>query len=167
VNKLSGKLIRAGSNLIIPSSSKNLTHYMSSDQRRQAIQDTPRNGSKIQYQVQKGDTLWSLSRKYNVSVDQLANWNSMAPRDSLLPGQRLVIWVQTVSAAPRDFVTAPALQTTQRVKYKVRKGDSLALIANKFRVTIDNLRKWNSLPEGRHLQPGQQLTLFVDVTRQS
>jgi membrane-bound lytic murein transglycosylase D len=53
------------------------------------------------------------------------------------------------------------------VKYRVRKGDSLARIAQKFSVSISKLRSWNDLPKDKHLQPGQQLTLYVDITQQS
>jgi membrane-bound lytic murein transglycosylase D len=50
------------------------------------------------------------------------------------------------------------------VKYKVRNGDSLARIADKFNVTVSQLQEWNQLQRQKYLQPGQVLTLFVDVT---
>jgi len=46
----------------------------------------------------------------------------------------------------------------------VRSGDSLYLISKKFNVSINDLRRWNNLTEGNHLQPGQNLKLHVDVT---
>jgi len=61
----------------------------------------------------------------------------------------------------------PRSVTHQQVHYRVRKGDSLARIAQKFSVTIAKLRQWNSLKKGKYLQPGQRLTLYVDVTQQS
>lgn len=167
VNSIRDKWIRAGSNIIIPVSTRNLKHYLSADQRKLAIQHTPRNGSKTQYTVRKGDTLWDLSQKYNTTVRELASWNAMAPRDALMPGQRLVIWIEKISPVARRFTTHPSKQTQQRLQYKVRKGDSLARIAKKFRVSINNLRNWNSLPKNKYLQPGQRLTLYIDVTRQS
>jgi membrane-bound lytic murein transglycosylase D len=42
----------------------------------------------------------------------------------------------------------------------VRQGDSLYLIAQRFNVSVKELRRWNRL-SGRHLQPGQQLTLYL------
>lgn len=173
INKIDGKWIRAGQNIIIPVAAKDLRQYLSEDQRRLSVQHTPRDGNKVQHRVQKGDTLWSISLQYDVTINQLATWNSMAPRDTIKPGQDLVIWSGSKPARTLANVASPlgnnppSDQTRQRVQYKVRKGDSLALIARKFNVTINNLRNWNSLPEDRHLQPGQLLTLFVDVTRQS
>jgi len=50
----------------------------------------------------------------------------------------------------------------------VRNGDSLALISDKFRVSINDLKQWNKKLKGRkYLQPGDRITLYVDVKRQS
>ena len=82
-------------------------------------------------------------------------------------GQRLVIWSKSRNLASRQFVSLPHSVTQQQVHYRVRKGDSLARIAQKFSVTVSKLRRWNSLKKGKYLQPGQRLTLYVDVTQQS
>ena len=84
-----------------------------------------------------------------------------------MPGQQLVVWSKTRSRANTHFVEPPSRATRQQLHYKVRKGDSLARIADKFSVTVEKLRRWNSLKKGKYLQPGQHLTLFVDVTEQS
>jgi membrane-bound lytic murein transglycosylase D len=49
----------------------------------------------------------------------------------------------------------------------VRNGDSLYLIADRFRISIADLVRWNKIDKGKYLQPGQKLTMYVDVTRQS
>jgi membrane-bound lytic murein transglycosylase D len=53
------------------------------------------------------------------------------------------------------------------VRYTVRNGDSLHRIANNFRVTVDQIREWNSLHGQKYLRPGQKLVMYVDVTAQS
>ncbi|MDZ7825720.1 MAG: LysM domain-containing protein [Gammaproteobacteria bacterium] len=53
---------------------------------------------------------------------------------------------------------------TRRLGYRVRSGDSLSRIAARFGVSIDEIVSWNALNPARYLQPGQRLTLFVDVT---
>jgi membrane-bound lytic murein transglycosylase D len=45
--------------------------------------------------------------------------------------------------------------------YRVRRGDSLYVIAGKFNVSINDIISWNSLDPGKYLQPGQKLTLYV------
>ncbi|MCH8505409.1 MAG: LysM peptidoglycan-binding domain-containing protein [Ectothiorhodospiraceae bacterium] len=163
-NNLNGHVIRAGSHLLVPTSSRPAEQYaLSADQRLQQTQNRQRNGQRIQHTVQRGDTFWGLSRRYGVEVRQLAQWNSMAPGDTLRPGQELVLWV----AASGATQPASGSQMMQRVNYTVRQGDSLYRIAQRFRVSVNDLRRWNNLPEGRHLQPGQRLTLHVDVRAQS
>jgi membrane-bound lytic murein transglycosylase D len=51
------------------------------------------------------------------------------------------------------------------LRYTVRKGDSLYLIADRFNIKVADIRRWNQL--GKYLQPGQKLKLYVDITRQS
>lgn len=91
----------------------------------------------------------------------------MSPKDTLMPGQQLVVWSKNRNRANARFVAPPHNATRQQLHYKVRRGDSLALIAQKFSVTVAKLRRWNSLKKGKYLQPGQRLTLFVNVTEQS
>ena len=167
VNNIRDKWIRAGQSIIIPVATKNLKHYMSEDRRRLALQNTKRSGYKLKHTVKRGDSFWDISRKYKVKVSQLARWNGMSPKDRLMPGQHLVVWSKSRNLASRQFVSMPRSVTNQKVHYKVRKGDSLARIAQKFSVTVTKLRRWNSLKKGKYLQPGQRLTLYVDVTQQS
>ena len=57
--------------------------------------------------------------------------------------------------------------TLRRINYTVRRGDSLHRIADNFRVSVADIRRWNGLHGQRYLQPGQRLVLHVDVTAQS
>lgn len=50
------------------------------------------NSDELRYQVQQGDSLWTISRRFNVSVDALKKWNRLPTSTSALqPGQRLVV----------------------------------------------------------------------------
>jgi len=172
VNAIRGNTIRAGQTLVIPVARKELSRYrLSSSQRLASLQNRPRDGFKVEYQVREGDTLWDIARRYDIGVTQLAQWNGMAPRDPLKPGRKLVIWTRSeekVSAInPADFVHPFEKTTNQRIGYTVRSGDSLARISQRFRVSIDNLKRWNRLDGEKYLQPGQRLTLYIDVKRQS
>jgi len=168
VNKIRGNMIRAGKSLIIPVATKKMNRYtLSAIQRTRAIQNSPKRGNKIRYTVRKGDTLWDIAQKHRVSVNKLAKWNGMAPRDVLKLGQRLVIWNSTSKSGQSGAISLSNNSTTQRVNYIVRNGDSLARISQRFKVKISELRRWNTLPKNKYLQPGQRLTLYVDVTRQA
>lgn len=172
VNDIRGNTIRAGHSLVIPVARRDLSQYsMTASQRKAATQDRVRSGSKVDYDVRSGDTLWNIARKYDVSVRSLAKWNAMAPGDTLRPGQRLVIWTKKAEkvsrAGPADFVHPFEDKTRRRIGYKVRRGDSLSRISQRFRVAVDDLIRWNKLHNKKYLQPGQTLTLYVDVRRQS
>lgn len=175
VNNLRGNALRAGDTLTIPVARQTLASYsLSADQRLLTMQNQQRQGRRVEYQVKAGDSLWSIARRHDVGVNALARWNGMAPRDPLMPGRNLVIWsgdkeetVATSNGTPAGFTHPLAGNTRQRIGYTVRKGDSLHAISQRFRVSVDNLKRWNKLDGKKYLQPGQRLTLYVDVLQQS
>ncbi|MBR0583240.1 LysM peptidoglycan-binding domain-containing protein [Bacillus altitudinis MN12] len=78
--------------------------------------------------VQKGDTLWGISQKNDVSLKDLKGWNNLST-DMIYVGDKLTI---------------SSKEKTQE-QYKVQKGDSLWKIAQKFNVSISDLKSWNNL----------------------
>ncbi|MCK7459975.1 lytic transglycosylase [Idiomarina aminovorans] len=165
VNDISSHIIRAGDHLLIPVATLNIENYkLSKDQRREDRQDQKRSGKRLEHVVQSGDTLWDLSRAYSVNLRDLARWNSMAPGDYLRPGQELVVWTE---AKPSSAVQSSINSIMRNIRYRVRSGDSLARIADKFNVTIRQIEQWNNIQRNRYLQPGQMLKLKVDVTEVS
>ncbi|HKJ94962.1 MAG TPA: LysM peptidoglycan-binding domain-containing protein, partial [Gammaproteobacteria bacterium] len=119
-----------------------------------------------EYVVHRGDSFWRISRRYHVSVRELARWNGMAPGDTLRPGRKLVVWTDKPRRGALDSL-GPRRGRVQSVHYTVRKGDSLYVIARRFNVSVSSLRRWNNLSTGSYLHPGQRLRMKVDVTRQS
>jgi len=163
LNNLRSTSIRAGKYLVIPVSSRKLSDYnLTAYQRKKTLQNINRKGNKVTHTVQRGDTFWDLSRTYKVKSHSIARWNGMAIRDKLREGQKLVIWTKT----PVSKSASNGRNTIQRISYRVRNGDSLYLIAQKFNVGIKDLKRWNSLTS-KYLQPGQKIKLYVDVTRQT
>jgi membrane-bound lytic murein transglycosylase D len=166
VNGLASDRIRVGEHLMIPTARKGLADYsLSAPNRLAATQNRPRAGrQQVSHTVKSGESFWTIARVHGIGVRELAAWNGMAPGDTLNVGRRLVVWKKgsgtSVSAAPAD-------RRVRQVRYTVRTGDSLSLIATRFRVTVDDLRAWNGLEGGKYLQPGQKLVMFVDVTAQS
>jgi membrane-bound lytic murein transglycosylase D len=158
VNNLDNHLIRVGQPLLIPVASKDQEDYVFSAPQRLSRKQAVRRGSfKYKHKVKTGDSLWTIARANNVTVAQLSSWNGMAPKDTLRLGQELVIWA-TKSKKNQGSVV-------RQVHYKVRSGDSLARIGQKFKVKIKDVIRWNQLEGKKYLQPGQKLTLYVDVTQ--
>lgn len=168
INDMSNNQIVTGKTLIVPIASQNASHYsLSATQRSSSrIQRSEKNakGDKTVHVVREGDSLWDLSLKHKVSVRQIASWNSMAPGDPIHPGKKLTIWSKT----KKTVNVASAFQspkTIRKLSYRVRSGDSLARIASKFNVRVKDIVGWNDLKVAKYLQPGQALTLYVDVKR--
>ncbi len=167
-NRLKGNRIRAGKHLLIPLSNQPAEHYaLSSGQRLARLQSSNRSGNKITHTVQPGDNLWDIARSYRVGHKTLARWNGISPKETLHPGQKLVVWTKNGGKSRNGKVASltidPPPDTTPRrnaLHYRVRKGDSLSRIAQRFRIKVADLKKWNTLP-GKYLQPGQRLQLYV------
>lgn len=169
-NGLRGTVIRAGGSLLIPSALQDQVSYkLSGEQRLRATRASLRNQQgrdPLKYKVVVGDNLWDISRKYNVNVRALAKWNGLATTDLLHPGTVLSIWSRVANA---DFVMATKIdkqrsEVIRKVNYRVRKGESLSLIANKFNLSVKNIKQWNNQLTGKqYIQPGQRLVLYVDV----
>ncbi len=170
-NNLRGNTIRAGNYLMIPVATKPLSAYsQSADARLAKTQNRKRAGDKVEHVVQRGESFWTIARRYNVTHRQVAAWNGMAPGDTLSVGKKLVIWTHGAVASaeqPRTSPTDALGNTTRKLRYTVRNGDSLYLIARRFRVGIDQIAQWNGIDRNKILRPGQKLSLYVDVTAQS
>ena len=83
------------------------------------------------YTVKKGDSLWKIANKYNTAVEKLKSANNLKT-NTLSVGQKLVI--PSISVSPEVSDT-----------YIVQKGDSLWSIANKFNMTVSELKNLNNL----------------------
>lgn len=155
VNDMQNNTIIAGKHLLIPVAAKDPSQYLlSADQRLQQQQSRSGKGIKLNYTVKPGDSFWKIAKAHKVKVSSLAKWNAMTPKDPLKLGKTLVIWQQSNKSS-----------VTRTVNYIVRSGDSLAKIAAKFKVQVNQLVQWNNLSGKKYLQPGQKLTVHVDVTR--
>jgi len=167
-NNLRGNTIRAGHHLLIPVASKPLSEYSkSADSRLAKTQNRKRAANKVDHIVASGESFWTISQRYGITTRQLSGWNGMAPGDTLPVGRKLVVWTDAAELGPGTSPTSAPGNTTKKLRYTVRNGDSLYLIASRFRVTVNQITRWNNIDKNKILRPGQRLTMYVDVTRQS
>lgn len=100
------------------------------------------------YTVKSGDSLWSISKKYGLTVDELKQANNLTS-NLLSIGQNLLI---------------PKKETETNIdEYIVKKGDTLYAIANKYDTTVDNLKSINNLTTDS-LSIGQVLKIPNETT---
>ena len=104
------------------------------------------------YKVKKGETLSDIAEKNNVSVADIKSLNNLHS-SSIRPGQQL----QLVSKDVQPEQEAIA-KTEKTIVHKVESGESLYLIAKKYNVAIDELKRLNNL-DGAKLKPGQSLSI--------
>ena len=108
------------------------------------------------YTVQKGDTYYSISKKYNISLQELYSANGIDENDVLKVGQVLKIPGKSTAENTSEKSTT-TVSTAKTSNYEVVAGDTLYSISKKFGTTVDNLRSLNGLTESSVLKIGQVL----------
>ena len=111
----------------------------------------------INYTVKKGDTLYSIAKKYNVTPDTIIKDNSLQS-NTLSIGQNLKIrtTTQIVEECFGEEYIPPKEETT--ITYIVKKGDNLYSIAKKYNTTVESIKNKNNL-KTNSLTIGQQLII--------
>jgi len=111
------------------------------------------------HKVKPGETLWGVARQYGVTVPALAGANGMTSRSQLVAGSRLQI-------PGADKTSAPVGEASP-MTYKVRRGDTLTQIAERFNVSVQQLMTWNQMRQSNSLRAGQKIVVYVDPRRAS
>jgi membrane-bound lytic murein transglycosylase D len=104
-----------------------------------------RRGSWRYHLVQSSDTMASVAHEYRIEPSTLARANQLTASDSLQGVTALVVPV-----APE------AARSLRRILYTVRRGDTLITIADRFGVSLTELRRWNHI-SGTRVEPGRRL----------
>ena len=158
MNRLASDRIRAGRHLMVPVSTGTL-HASRLD--RAAAED---HSEKSTHRVRRGDSLWRISRKLGVSMEQLAAWNGLSVTTGLRPGQRLTVYRRNTEPSPIHSPRPPmpaALETSRvAVVHVVEHGDTLSEIAERHGTTVLELTEFNRIDESGILRPGQKLRLI-------
>ncbi|WP_338919075.1 transglycosylase SLT domain-containing protein [Pseudomonas silesiensis] len=113
-------------------------------------------GVKRSYRVKRGDNLSTIAKANKVDVKDLQRWNKLTGKN-LKAGQTLVMQDTTKRSGRVNTVVA-ATSKKQQTRYKVKRGDSLYMVAKRFNVEMQHLKRWNPRI-GQALKPGQMLTV--------
>jgi membrane-bound lytic murein transglycosylase D len=119
----------------------------------------------IAYNVQKGDNLGSIAKKFGTSIEDLKQWNKLnsnviAIGNSLIVAKNEIV-IDTNKATVASFKKKEQFPSTanKEAEYYVKKGDSLYSISKKYPgVTISDLKKWNNIKDDE-LKPGMKLKI--------
>ena len=160
-NGLTTDVLRIGQTLQIPgtNSSKEITTA--------PVKSVSKTVSNVQYIVKGGDSLWVIARSYNTTVSELKKANKLNS-DVIYVGQKLIVKQETTQTKQEDVKQSEP--TKQQVisnpntsTYTVSAGDSLWKIANKFNITIAELKVLNNM-KSDVITVGQVLKVTGEAT---
>ncbi|MBT6149812.1 MAG: LysM peptidoglycan-binding domain-containing protein, partial [Gemmatimonadetes bacterium] len=138
-NRLTDSVIRPGQKLTVGSQP---TRLVTANRRVSTTDDRGR----LTHLVRDGESLWSISRQYEVRIDDLQTWNGLA--GSLIkPGQSLIV---------SDASTGVAI-------YTVVRGDTLYSIARKFGLNATDIARQNNMSLASTLLTGMELQIRTAV----
>jgi cell wall-associated NlpC family hydrolase len=138
------------------SSEKNIEETKKSSKKERNSVDSKNSNKKYKdYKVQSGDTLFSIARKFKVSISDINKLNN----------------IKGTLIHPGDTIKVPNLSYVQKAKsavvknkksvYKIKKGDTLISIAREFNMSVDDIRKLNSFKKGKILIPGTEINVYA------
>lgn len=103
----------------------------------------------IEHHVRAGDSLYKIALQYDVKVGDLRSWNKLR-NNAIYVGDVLKV------------KATGAMRSVRRDVHVVKKGESLGLIAKKYKVTVKDLLSANRIGNKRLIHPGQELVVWVE-----
>ena len=103
---------------------------------------------KTYYTIKRGDTLWGISRRYGVSVQNIISWNNIQNPNLIYPGQKLILYGNYSSS------------NSNTVYYTVQRGDTLWRIARRYRTCPKRIARINGISNPNLIYPGQVLKIY-------
>jgi len=156
-NKLKGTLIRVGQKLRIPTRYAGSSSYAKSSAKKSKSYTASSKASS--YKVRKGDTIGAIASRHRISIKSLKSVNKIKG-NTIYPGQKLTIPGGSSYSSKSKTIARKAKS------HKVRKGDTLSQIADRYGVRLHSLKRENNL-KGNNIRPGQVLKIPTKVYAKS
>jgi membrane-bound lytic murein transglycosylase D len=115
------------------------------------------------HRVRSGENLGLIARRYSVTVNDLRRWNNMSG-NTIHPGQRLIVYPGSGYQAPT--AAASGSTVSGATYHTVRSGENLGSIANRYKVSVTDIRRWNNL-NSNTIHPNQKLIVSNPATGQA
>jgi membrane-bound lytic murein transglycosylase D len=151
-NDLNGSKILVGQRLKVHSD-KNTSSYASNE-----VTSAKTKNSLFRYKVKRGDTMSELAEQFGVSSAQIRNWNGMS-NNRLIAGKTLKIYGGSDNTALGD---KSAKTSANLNHYKVKPGDTIGEIAEMYKVSTAEIRRWNKLSSNT-IYAGKVLNIYSDT----
>ena len=176
-NNIKNNFVYPGQQLIVSnggSSSSTTTNTGNASSSSNNAGSSAASGTK--YTVKAGDSVWSVSNNYGISMNQLIQWNNIK-NNFIYPGQQLIVkggsaatstntsstTAATTPSTPNTSNTTSTASTGDTI-YTVKAGESVWGVANKHNITMDQLIQWNNI-KNNFIYPGQQVIVKKGTTQ--
>ncbi len=126
------------------------------------VEDTNINKNKsMTYIVKKGDAIWKIADKFNITNDEIIDMNELENPDLIYPGQEIIIPNDNY----RDSIDNNVKEenNSEYLNYSVEKGDAIWKIADKYNVASNEIINVNNLENPDLIYPEQ--TLIIPINR--
>lgn len=117
------------------------------------------------YVVESGDSLWKLSKRHGVSLDELAKANDLTGNSLLQIGQRLTIPVNTESNADSPVISPAPVAEQETLIHVVRRGETPSGIAQRYGISVARLMDDNKIIDPRRMYAGGELKIQLVESR--
>lgn len=151
-------------NIYVPSDKKDFYAAIDNLSRAQKtrLQNMEVEGSWVKHKIRRGESLSTIAYKYGVAINQIKRWNNLRS-NRIVAGKTLEIYV----GDEKNLVASSSTSgSTDFSTYRIKNGDTISGIAEKFNITTAQLREWNNLP-GDKIIAGKTLRVRGDETPRS
>lgn len=155
-NNIKNNFVYPGQQLVVSKGSSSASGSTSN-----ASSNTANTGST--YTVKAGESVWSVSNKFGISMNQLIQWNNIK-NNFIYPGQKLIVKggssssnASTSTANNKNTASSnTSSAATGQATYTVKAGESVWGVANKHHITMEQLIEWNNI-KNNFIYPGQEV----------
>ena len=156
--------LKAGQLINIPPTSKNASAFNARVSRIETAgyEKKAKTGNAIEYVVKSGDTIWSISRAFNVTVVEIRRWNKLGSIRMIHPGDKIKVLPRFINESDsQSRLVNTKTDTNKTAKFhRVQRGDTLWDISNTYKIPLNNLISLNKLNrKSKSIKPGDILKL--------
>lgn len=110
------------------------------------------------YTVKRGDSVWGISNRHGISMNDFKAWNNIGSNNLIHPGQVVIVGKETVTTTVNPSTPTPPKTETPKYKtYTVKRGDSVWRISQLHGMTMQELKSLNGIGANNLIHPGQVL----------
>jgi len=148
-NLKSNRLVRGKKLIIYSGDSKRIASTSSS---------SSNNGRITKYKVKRGDSIGKIAGKFGVTTVQLRKWNNLSS-NKIVAGGMLAVHGKDIAKSLGDNTTH---KESNVVSYTIKPGDTIGELAEMFKVSVTNIKKWNNLSSNK-LVSGKSISIYSDI----